>query len=456
MASITLKSFPFDSMDVLNSESEKMEPDRLYEAEVFRRYFAKFLSNGVYYGNYKNYGENGMKVSANGGLNIKVNAGAGIIEGADFENEEDTIFTLERPTSGNRVDRVVVKLDKTLAVRETQLYVKSGNGTTPATLQRDDNIYEICLAEVTVKSSSNIEQSDVVDKRANTTLCGIVNSLISVDGEELYQKFQQYIENIKSNLVLKNQDNIITGKLTVNGGVEGNVTGDVTGNVSGSSGSCTGTAENSKKLGEKEASDYLLKETVETNSLINKNKLGANTDIKTLEEAGIYICSNPTTAKGYPTTEPGVLEVIKSSETSGHVIQRYSVDGSNVTYERHIGEEVGSWVKIINSGDFAVLTGTITMPKADSDILTGNVEVNYPKGFTKDNCVVVSLMSHNIVYTDYWSTSGGQVANSMATMLGNATTATLKPSAIRIAAHKAAAAEAQKDVTYKVVLMKIS
>lgn len=209
---IKLKSFPFDSMDVLNSESGKMEPDRLYEAEIFRKYFAKFLSNGVYYGHYKNYGENGMKVTANGGLNIKVNAGAGIIEGADFENEEEKIFILERPTSGNRVDRVVVKLDKTLATRETQLYIKAGNGTTPATLQRDDNIYEICLAEVTVKSTSNIDASDVVDKRLDKTLCGIVNSLITVDGEELYQRFQDYIDTVTESLVRKDQENVtITG-----------------------------------------------------------------------------------------------------------------------------------------------------------------------------------------------------------------------------------------------------
>ena len=69
---ITLKSFPFDSMEVLNSQSGKMEPDRLYEAEIFRKYFSKFLSNGVYFGNYKNYVENSMKVIADGGLNIKL------------------------------------------------------------------------------------------------------------------------------------------------------------------------------------------------------------------------------------------------------------------------------------------------------------------------------------------------------------------------------------------------
>lgn len=228
---VTLKSFPFDSTKVLNEQSGQMEPDRLYEAEIFRKYFAKFLSNGVYFGQYKNYGENSMKVTANGGLNIRVSSGAGIIEGADYENENDKVFTLERPISGSRIDRVVVKLDKTLATRETQLYIKEGNGSTVAGLQRDDNIYEICLAEVTVKSSTNIEQSDIVDKRINKELCGIVTSLISIDGEEIYQKFKDYIQSIKENLMLKNEDNICTGKITVKGGLIGNLKGDVDGNA---------------------------------------------------------------------------------------------------------------------------------------------------------------------------------------------------------------------------------
>lgn len=221
---ITLKSFPFDSMDVLNTESSQMEPDRLYAAEIFRKYFAKFLSNGVYFGNYKNYGENSMKVTADGGLNIRVAKGAGLIEGADFENEQERVFTLERPVSGNRVDRVVVKFDTTLAVRETQIYVKSGTGETPALLQRDENIYEICLAEVTVKATTNITVADVVDKRIDSELCGIVNSLITVDGEELYQEFQDYIDSVTENLVRKDQENVTISGIfkDANGGTSEN------------------------------------------------------------------------------------------------------------------------------------------------------------------------------------------------------------------------------------------
>lgn len=250
---VTLQSFPFDSIKVLNTESGQMEDDRLYEAEIFRKYFAKFLSNGVYFGHYKNYGEKGMKVTADGGLNIRVSKGAGIIEGADFELEDEQVFTLERPISGNRIDRIVVKLDKTLATRETQLYIKEGNGNTVTELQRDDNIYEICLAEVTVKSTSNIEQSDIVDKRVNSELCGIVTSLISIDGEELYRKFQDYINSITEDLAQKSKENIFTKKIIAQQGIEGNLKGDVDGNAktatnanyatsAGSAANCTGNS----------------------------------------------------------------------------------------------------------------------------------------------------------------------------------------------------------------------
>lgn len=208
MEEIVLKSFPFDSLETLNNTTGKMEYDRLYEAEVFRRYFAKFLSNGVYYGHYKNYGENSMKVTSAGGMNIKIAKGAGIIEGADYENENDRTFILERPASGTRIDRVVVKLDKTLATRETHLYIKKGNGSVAATLQRDDNVYEICIAEITLNSNSNVTADNVKDKRLDKELCGIVTSLISIDGEELYNKFKVYIDTVTENLVRKDEANV--------------------------------------------------------------------------------------------------------------------------------------------------------------------------------------------------------------------------------------------------------
>lgn len=46
---IALNSFPFDWEQVLNPETGQIEADREYEAERYRKYFAKFLSNGVYF-----------------------------------------------------------------------------------------------------------------------------------------------------------------------------------------------------------------------------------------------------------------------------------------------------------------------------------------------------------------------------------------------------------------------
>ena len=40
-------------------------------------------------------------------------------------------------------------------------------------------------------------------------LCGIVNSLISVDGQKLYKQFQNYIDTVTENLVRKDEENVI-------------------------------------------------------------------------------------------------------------------------------------------------------------------------------------------------------------------------------------------------------
>lgn len=205
---VILKSFPYDSLKTNGIY------DREYEAKIFRDYFAKFLSNGVYFGTYKNYGENSLKVTLEGNLSIKVNKGCGLIEGIDFELETDKIITLTRPDVGSRTDRIVIKADNTLATRATQLYVKTGN----TELQRDENIYEICIAEVTVKATANLTEVDIVDTRLNKDLCGIVNSLITVDGEELYQKFVAYIDTVIDELVRKDQDIVMTGTITDSSG----------------------------------------------------------------------------------------------------------------------------------------------------------------------------------------------------------------------------------------------
>lgn len=104
---------------------------------------------------------------------------------------------------------------------------------------------------------------------------------------------------------------------------------------------------------------------------------------------------------------------------------------------------------------YAILTGNLQLPEADSGNLTGSIEIDYPEGFTKDNCCIVSLLSHSATKTDYWSTQTNAL-DSLTIILGNACCVTLKPEKIRIAANKVNDSQPTNTITYKLVLMKIS
>ena len=383
MADIILESFPFDAMEVLNEESSQMEPDREYAAEVFRKYFRMFLSNGVYFGDYKNYGENSMKVTADGGMNIRVAKGAGLIEGADYENTEERILTLERPITATRKDRIVVQFNASLDTRATKLIVKQGTGeSTVAELQRDENIYEICIAEVTVRSTSNITAEDVKDTRLDKNICGIVNSLISVDGEELYQQFQEYIGTISDNLMLKNQDNVCTGKITASGGFEGSLNG----NVSGSSGSCTGNAATATKL---QTARNIALSGGATGSASFNGSANANINVTGLNVSKANSGTLPI-ARGGTGNSTGNAATATKLQTARTIALTGDVTGS-VSFD-------GSKDVSINANlNTTTITGKISLSKG-----SGSVSLNYPNGYNSNNCIPLAV-GIDIMATNYYS-----------------------------------------------------
>ena len=115
--------------------------------------------------------------------------------------------------------------------------------------------------------------------------------------------------------------------------------------------------------------------------------------------------------------------------------------------------EDGSAYMIKNQ--FVTLYGTIKMPEANSGSLNGSLIFNYPEGFTKDNCVVISLMSHNTVNEDRWSTPISSQHSSVA-LLGNGDTEViLETDNIRIMSFKNDDAMPRNDVSFKITLMKL-
>ena len=105
--------------------------------------------------------------------------------------------------------------------------------------------------------------------------------------------------------------------------------------------------------------------------------------------------------------------------------------------------------------NLVTIIGTITMPEANSSLLSGTVDIDYPDTFNNNNCIVISLMSHNTMHTDWWSTVSNS-KNSSSMLIGSGDLcARLKSDKITVSANKVANEEDRKDITFKITLMKL-
>ena len=204
----------------------------------------------------------------------------------------------------------------------------------------------------------------------------------------LYTEYAQALESIEnlSSVITTDGNKTITGSLTIEGGVTTNVTGNVTGNTSGNAGTATKLA---------------------TARTIN----GTNFDGS----------QNITTSKWGTSRTIGV---------SGAVSGSASVDGSgNVTITT-------------TQANIKLLTGTITLTNG-----VGNVDINYPTGFTYSNCVPIAVGIEGI----YTNTTSYNAVSGIRTFFE-----------ARMQSNKISFRAATDDVgptgdrTYRIVLMKIS
>ena len=180
------KYFPFRSVS----------GDRKYSAEDWAKYFALFLSDGVYYSS-----ADKLKAVDNGGMEIKVQKGAGLIGGRMYILDTGKILTLDTADGVlNRIDRIVLRCDYT--DRLMTVTVKKGsysaNPTAPE-LTRSADTYELALADVYVAAGvTAITAANITDQRLNTSLCGIVTGMVEqADTTEIFNQFQAYLEEFK-------------------------------------------------------------------------------------------------------------------------------------------------------------------------------------------------------------------------------------------------------------------
>lgn len=176
-------------------DSIEGEDERFYTADEFAEYFRQFIRNGIFNG-----GENLKVVTDEKDMKISIKPGYAWIEGYLYKiTGEDLILehNIADP-SLNRIDRVVIRLDKTLENRYVKAFILEGTpeeAPKAPSLTRDDNIYEISLAQVEIiAGKSFIESYQITDERLETEVCGIATHLFEqVDTTDIFNEWQKYL-----------------------------------------------------------------------------------------------------------------------------------------------------------------------------------------------------------------------------------------------------------------------
>jgi hypothetical protein len=174
------------------------EDERYYSADEFAEYFRRVLTNGIFNG-----GTN-LKVDCDGSnIQTYVQEGFAWLEGYMYKVQDEPFYlTHDLPDiQHDRIDRIVLRLDRSLEVRSINAKILKGEpSATPVvpSLTRNDNIYDIALAQVKIEAGkSYIQAYQITDERLNTDVCGLVNSLIQADTTQIFNQFQDWY-NVKT------------------------------------------------------------------------------------------------------------------------------------------------------------------------------------------------------------------------------------------------------------------
>ena len=181
------------------------EYDRVYSAEKFAEYFSSFIANGVFPDPSTN-----LQVVANNvnDMNVLVSPGMGWINGYYCKNDGSYPLAIQAASGTlNRTDAVVIGWSRTN--REITTYIKTGTAASSPTapsLTRNADLYELMLATITINAGvTKVTQSMIVDKRADTSVCGWVTGVVQqIDTTNLFAQydaaFQAWFDALKAQL----------------------------------------------------------------------------------------------------------------------------------------------------------------------------------------------------------------------------------------------------------------
>lgn len=156
--------------------------DREYYASEFAKYFSLFVGNGVF----ANPVNQLKVVAATSGLKVILKEGWAFINGYWYHNDSDKELSFTtNVSSSNRIDSVKLRFN-TNTRQILGLYFEGDTSVV-----RNDMLYDLKLAEVTIMpSSSSVSNDQITDTRSSTDVCGFVTGLIDLtDTGDLFQQY---------------------------------------------------------------------------------------------------------------------------------------------------------------------------------------------------------------------------------------------------------------------------
>lgn len=174
------------------------EYDRKYNANDYSDNLAVVISNGVL----RSINDD-LKVTASG-MVASVGIGRAWINGHYYNNTSVYTFpAVTAPVATNRYDRIMLRLDNSLAVRKVSLtYVQGTAAATPTKPApvRSGDVYDLVLADIYVAAGAT--SVTVTDTRSDANLCGWIYST-SGDGsffESLDAGFNEWFAGVRDTL----------------------------------------------------------------------------------------------------------------------------------------------------------------------------------------------------------------------------------------------------------------
>jgi hypothetical protein len=172
---------------------------RTYQASDFADYFGSVLSTGLLHTD--NIPALEVKCDGND-LRTYVTPGKAIMQGYLYENTSNLYLEHALPEATyDRIDRIVLRLDKRNQSRFIRAFVKQGTPSEnpiPPELQRDDFIYELSLAKIRVRANtSTLDPADLIDERLDENVCGLVSSLISIPTSQFQAEWDAFMSSVQ-------------------------------------------------------------------------------------------------------------------------------------------------------------------------------------------------------------------------------------------------------------------